>query len=266
MTLLLGAPCVGRDDAPCVFSIVKLGRPRLCFPPNVRCCVCRGAPSPRTLALLYILDTSTYQRALGKVCDREKRREQVRRELNSMMPARGVSIGNLRHERASLAIDGLLQAVMGGPFLLERLKDESRSMAAAMMSLRTKNITRDAFLSILDYIVVLTPSVLCEQLADVKQAAYTISRHPAFRAQWMSENELSMARAYMAGVMLHRKHLVQLAEIMRKQSSLLRRCQRQSHIDGNERVLSLIGAMIAAPVLSVGATMCHESFEPREFP
>ena len=106
-----------------------------------------------------------------------------------MMLARGVSIGNLRHERASLAIDGLLQAVMGGPFLLERLKDESRNTAAAMMSLRTKSITRDTFLSILDYFVVLTPSVLCEQMVDVKQVAETISRHPAFRVPWMNGNE-----------------------------------------------------------------------------
>ncbi len=151
-----------------------------------------------------------------------------------MTPARGVSIGNLRRERTSLAIDGLLQAVLSGPFLLERLKDESRSMATAMMSLRTKSITRDTFLSILDYIVVLTPSVLCEQLANVKQTAYTISRHPAFRVPWMNENELPVARAYTAGVMLHRKHVVQLAEIMRKQTSLLRKCQRLSHIDGNE--------------------------------
>lgn len=264
--MLPAAPCLGRDDVPCVFSIEKIGRPRSCFPPHARCCVCRGVPSPRTLALLYILDTSTYRRALERAHDKERCREQVQKELNSMMPARGVSIGNLRHERASLAIDGLLQAVMGGPFLLERLKDESRNMAAAMMSLRTKNITRDTFLSILDYIVVLTPSVLCEQMADVKQAAYTISRHPAFRVPWINGNELPVARAYTACMILHRKHLVQLAEIMRKQTSLLRRCQRQSHIEGNERVLNLIDSMIAAPVLSVGAAMCHESFEPREFP
>ena len=100
----------------------------------------------------------------------------------------------------------------------------------------------------------------------MKQAAYTISRHPTFRVPWMNENELPVARAYTTGVMLHRKHLVQLEEIMRKQMSLLRRCQRQSHIEDNERVLSLIDAMIAAPVLSVGAAMCHESFEIREFP
>ena len=54
----------------------------------------------------------------------------------------------------------------------------------------------------------------------------------------MNENEVPVARAYTTGVMLHRKHLVQLAEIMRTLMSLLRRCQRQSHIEGNE--LSLI--------------------------
>jgi hypothetical protein len=184
-----------------------------------------------------------------------------------MMPARGVSIGNLRHERASLAIDGLLQAVMGGPFLLERLKDESRNMAAAMLSLRTKNITRDTFLSILDYIVVLTPSVLCEQMADVKQAAYTISRHPAFRVPWMNGSELPVARAYSNGMALHRKHLAQLAEVICKQASLLRFCQWHSYIIGTERVLSLIASMLTAPVLSVGSPLlCHEKFEPREFP
>ena len=228
--------------------------------------MCRGVPSPRTLAFLYILDISIYRRALQNVHDKERCREQVRRELKSMTPARGVSIGSLRRERTSLAIDGLLQAVLSGPFLLQRLKDESRNMAAAMMSLRTKTITRDIFRIILDYVVVVTPSVLCEQLADVKQTAYTISRHPAFRDPWMNENELPMARAYTTGVMLHRKHLVQFAEIMRKQMSLLCRCQRLSHIDGNERVLALIDAMVAAPVLSLGATICHESFEPHECP
>ena len=181
MPLLPVAPCPGRDDVPCVFSIEKLGRPRVCFPPHARCCVCRGVPSPRTLAFLYILDISIYRRALQNVHDKERCREQVRRELKLMTPARGVSIGGLRRERTSLAIDGLLQAVLSGPFLLQRLKDESRNMAAAMMSLRTKTIARDIFRSILDYVVLVTPSVLCEQLADVKQTAYTISRHPAFR-------------------------------------------------------------------------------------
>ena len=273
MPIVYSTPCIGYDNnEPCIFSVDRIGQPRSCILPDVRCVFCgeTASVSPRDyvkpLSILFIQDYSIYTQALGRVRPEllESCRKCVQKALPLMAPRGYMSILILRQDRVALSLDTLTHSLNDGPKLITNIKDEGRVLQNSLPL--KKLFPHDVMLNLLVFGIDVVPSKIFESLAETKKNAYSISRHPIFAEAWREEREVCLARAYSSCIQLHHRFLAQLKGPLVKHVSLAGVFKWGRYCTGILRVLTLVQSMLDAPVLPLGSPLCHQSFVPVESP
>ena len=268
MPLLQTSLCKG-SGGPCRFSLDRPGQPRLCIWPAARCTLCDGSSLPlrsviQTLTHLYIKDLHVYDAALSTlpVERRPRARFLVRATLEVMMPVGYHSLLTVRREKTICAISALAQNTRDAPSIVAAVRAGARQLReAAPLTKKLHDVPLSLVLE-----CALGPMTLDEELTEIKQTGYCLSRHPAFRINLEEDTEGPLAHALGCTMQIHRAALTTVWE------ALSAHAQAAHSIRWHGRVVAAVAArkrvaeMLHSSILPVGRALCHASFDPPEAP
>ena len=262
--------CAGKEKRPCRFSLSLAGGPRTVHLQN-RCEFCRGSIDKlsgslsKSLALLFVLDFDIYREALSTVnpsilaaC-----RAKVGAILPRMIPPGVNTAKKIRHGRALVAIDILVQDVKIFPRTMSSLKAHARIMQNA--ALLKKRWPREVLINVLCLAMGDMPQVLTCCLRQTKQYAYSICRHPAFFHE-DSDDDTPVPEIYSNSVGLHQRMLTSLRQALNRHIVLASTIGWSAYERNALDALGLVSSMASAPTLAPGKPLCHKHFQPQQMP
>ena len=107
---------------------------------------------------------------------------------------------------------------------------------------------------------------LDDELTEVKQTGYCLSRHPAFRINLEEDTEGPLAHALGCTMQIHRAALTTVREALSAHAQAANSIRWHGRVGAAVAARKRVAEMSHSSILPVGRTLCHASFDPPEAP
>ena len=228
-----------------------------------RCILCNASPDDfhavvRSLALLFVLDTFVYSKALDAASvtfPRADCKEAVKKHLNKMANSSSVQA---RRALIAQAMDALSLSLALLPALVARSKLDELRLGALRRLQQSFDVPHEVSSNIAGFLIAGVGGF--RHLTYVKKNAYVLSRHPALQRVAGDEVEWLQAHTYKNLVAAHRAALNAFKNVMRRVAQLATDCHAAACSQDSQQTLTLIQCTLDEPRLKV-PVFGHDNFD-----